>query len=168
MDTEDRSQSPSQQMSIAVPVDWTEGSPRAQFNYEYVSIGSAPGFLLDQISDADTLKRLLSQTLLLSSKSREQGRVTNHAQLTSALLAKLLRRGYVPLSTLEIERAALKRYGLLDDAISLADKEIVMGWNLPSQIIPKVFLSELAGVLTTRRPFVLDNDAQDLLLGKRR
>ena len=164
VDTEDRSQSPSQQMSSAVPVGWTEGSPRAQFNYEYVSIGSVPGFLLDQISDDDTAKQLLSQTLLLSSKSREQGKVTEHAQLTSALLAKLLRRGYVPLSTLEIERAALKSYGLLDNAIALADKEIEMGWHLPSQIIPKAFLSELAGVLTTKRPFVLDSDAQDLLL----
>ena len=151
-------------MSIAVPVDWTEGSPRAQFDYEYVSIGSVPGFLLDQISDDDTAKRLLSQTLLLSSKSREQGKFTEHAQLTSALLAKLLRRGYVPLSTLEIERAALKSYGLLDNAIALADKEIEMGWHLPSQIIPKAFLSELAGVLTTKHPFVLDSDAKDLLL----
>lgn len=164
MGTEDVAESRSQHASRTIPVGWTEGSQRSQFNYEYVSIGSIPGFLLDQISDDNTLKRLLSQTLLLSSKGRKQGSVTQHAQLTSTLIAKLLRRGHVPLCTLGIEHAALKHYGLLDDAIALADEEIEMGWQLQPQMMPKAFPSELAGMLATKHPFVIDSEAQGLLL----
>ena len=113
-----------------MPVDWTEGSSRTRFNYEYVPIGSVPGILMAQDGVSEDLKRLLSHALFLRSKGRQLGEATEHARLTSGLLAKLLQRGYAPLPTLEVERAALKRHGLIETAEDLADDKVEMGWRL--------------------------------------
>ena len=133
--------------SVTVPVDWTEGAPRAGFNYEYASIGSLPGVLADRISGEDALKRLLSHTVLLSTKDREQGGATDHARLTSGLLAKLLQRGYAPLPTLDIERAALKHYGLIAAAKDLAEDEVEIGWRLSPEKTKRDCVGEVAAEL---------------------
>ncbi len=153
-----------QRTPMMVPVSWTEGVSRRRYNYEYVSIGSVPGVLMDQVSGDDTLKRLLSHTLLLSSKGREYGGATDHARLTSGLLAKLLQRGYAPLSTLEIERTALKRYGLIDAAEDLADGKVEIGWQLSPEKVRGDLSDALTAELIGREPFVLDSELQQSLL----
>ena len=156
-----------QRTPMTVPVNWTEGVSRRRYNYEYISTGSVPGILIDQVSQMskdNKLKRLLSHTLLLTSKGREHGEATGHARLISGLLAKLLQRGYTPLSTLEIERTALKRYGLIDAAEDLADGKVEVGWQLPPEKIRGDCLGELTAELIGREQFILDSELQQSLL----
>ena len=151
-------------VAISVPVDWIEGESRRLFNYEYVPIGSVPGVLMAQAELSDDLKRLLSHTLILTSKGRQLGEATEHARLTSALLAKLLQRGYAPLSTLEVERAALNRHGLMKEAVDLAEAKVDVGWQLPPEMVPKDIAGKLKAELVRREPFVLDIESQSSLL----
>ena len=154
----------SERTRMTVPVFWNEGASRTGFDYEYVSIGSVPGVLGSQVNGNDTLKRLLSHTLLLSSKGRERRGATDHAQLTSGLLAKLLQRGYTPLATLEIERVALKRYGLIDAAKNLANDKVEVGWQLAPGKIHRGCLGQLAAELISREAFALDDESRQSLL----
>ena len=156
--------STSHPMEMTVPVDWTEGSPRTRFNYEYVPIGSVPGILMTRAGISEDLKRLLSHTLLLRSKDRQLGEATEHARLTSGLLAKLLQRGYAPLPTLEVERAALKRYSLIEAAEDLADDKVEMGWRLSPDTTRTDFYGELASELVDKGPFALSDEAREALL----
>ena len=112
-----------------MPVDWTEGVDRRSFNCEYAPIGSVPGVLIAHADMPDDVKRLLSHTLLLTSRSRRRVEATQHARLASGLLAKLLQRGYAPLATLEIERAALNCHGLMKEATDLAKGKVEVGWQ---------------------------------------
>ena len=151
-------------MEMTVPVDWTEGSPRTRFNYEYVPIGSVPGILMAQDGISEDLKRLLSHALFLRSKGRQLGEATEHARLTSGLLAKLLQRGYAPLPTLEVERAALKRHGLIETAEDLADDKVEMGWRLSPGTTRTDSYGELVTALIDREPFALSDEAREALL----
>ena len=117
----------------SVPVEWTEGVPRRSFNCEYAAIGSVPGVLTAQANIADDVKRLLSHTLLLTSKSRRRVEAAEHARLTSGLLAKLLQRGYAPLATQEVERAALNCHGLMKEVTDLTEGEVEVGWQFPPE-----------------------------------
>ena len=161
----DRGRQPTARLTdVVVPVDWTEGSPRTRFNYEYAPVGSAPGVLREHVVGDETLKRLLTHTLLLSAKNRVTGGATEHARLTSALLAKLLQRGYAPLPTLEVERAALKCHGLIDAAEDLSDDEVEVGWRLSLGATKRDLYRELAGELIDREPFALADEARASLL----
>lgn len=150
--------------NMTIPVDWTESEQRRKFSYEYISIGSLPGVIRDQVGQNQTLKRLLSHTLLLWSKDRQQGESTEHAKLTAALLAKLLQRGHTPLSTLGIEHAALKRHNLIDQVESLEKGKVEAGWKLLSELKKGDCYSELLGELITKEQFTLADEAKDSLL----
>ena len=153
-----------EQPTKSVPVDWTEGIPRRLFNYEYVPVGSIPGILGAQAKISDDVKRLLSHTLLLTSKARQRGEATEHAQLTSGLLAKLLQRGYAPLATLEVERTALKWQGLMKEVTDLAKRKVEVGWELRSQRALRESIGDIRKELICRDPFVLDTETRHSLL----
>ena len=154
----------SQCVGMTIPIDWTEPVQRTEFNCEYVSIGSVPGVIRNQVGDNETLKRLFSHTLLLWTKDRERGGATEHARLTSALLAKLLQRGHTPLPTLGIEYAALKRHKLIDKVVNLAERKVEVGWQLLSELKTTDCYSELVEELITKERFTLADDARHSLL----
>ena len=148
----------------AVPVTWTEGTPRARFDYEYVSIGSIPGVLRDQLGEDCTIKDLLSQTLLLIAKGRDRGGATDHARLASGLLAKLLQRGYAPLPTLGIEQVGLQSHGLIDDAEDLAEGGVEVGWRLNPEKATQDYCEQVKAELVRREPFAIAGESRSLLL----
>ena len=160
----DRKRTSSRPENMTIPVDWREGEPRTKFNCEYLSIGSVPGVIREGVGENQTLKRLLSHTLLLWSNDREVGEVTEHARLTSALLAKLLQRGHTPLPTLEIERAALKRHKLIDKVVDLEKDEVEVGWQLKSGLRNTDCYREIVGEWITKEHFSLAEEAKDSLL----
>ncbi len=151
-----------EQAITSVPVEWIEGVPRRSFNYEYAPIGSVPGVLIAQADITDDVKRLLSHTLLLTSKSRRRVEATEHARLASGLLAKLLQRGYAPLATLEIERAALNCHGLMKEAADLAKSKVEVGWQVPPEKAMRA--DELRKELIRRDVWVLDIESEHSLL----
>ncbi len=153
-----------EQAITSVPVEWTEGAPRRSFNYEYASIGSVPGVLIAQADITDDVKRLLSHTLLLTCKSRRRVEATEHARLASGLLAKLLQRGYAPLATLEIERAALNCHGLMKEATDLAKGKVEVGWQVPPEKATRDADGELSKELIRRDPWVFDIESEHSLL----
>ena len=153
-----------EQAATSIPVEWTEGVPRYSFNYEYAPIGSVPGVLIAQTDITDDVKRLLSHTLLLTSKSRRRVETTEHARLTSGLLAKLLQRGYAPLATLEIERAALNCHGLMKEATDLAKDKVEVGWQFPPKEATRATNGEMRKELIRRDPWVLDIKSEHSLL----
>ena len=148
----------------SVPVEWTEGVPRRSFNYEYAPIGSVPGVLIAQADITDDVKRLLSHTLLLTCKSRGRVEATEHARLASGLFAKLLQRGYAPLATLEIERAALNCHGLMKEATDLAKGKVEVGWQVPPEKATRAADGELRKELIRRDPWVFDIESEHSLL----
>ncbi len=149
--------------NMTIPVYWTEGEPRTKFNYEYLSIGSVPGVIREIVGDHQTLKRLFSHTLLLWSKGHKQGKMSEHARITSALLAKLLQRGHIPLSTLEIEHTALNNHKLIDKVEDLADDKVEVGWQLKSELKKKDCYSELVGEWIKKERFTLAEEAKHSL-----
>ena len=153
-----------EQAITSVPVEWTEGVPRRSFNYEYAPIGSIPGVLIAQADITDDVKRLLSHTLLLTSKSRRRVEATEHARLASGLLAKLLQRGYAPLATLKIERAAVNCHGLMKEATDLAKAKVEVGWQVPPEEAMRAANGELRGELIRRDPWVLGIESGHSLL----
>ena len=159
-----RNVSREEQMISSVPVDWTEGASRRSFSYEYAPIGSLPGVLIAQADIPDDVKRLLSHTLLLTSKSRRRVEATEHARLTSGLLAKLLQRGHAPLATLEIERAALNCHGLMEEATDLAKGKVEVGWQVPLEKATRAADDELRKELIRRDPWVFDIESEHSLL----
>ena len=114
---------------LDLPVEWTENAPRRPgFLAEYVSIGSLPGVLHRHLAKANRVRKVLCQTLVLSSSSRSFER-TADAGFTSSLLIKILRRGRTPLATLGIERAALKTGGLTGHDAELGEDSHEVGWD---------------------------------------
>ena len=147
-----------------LPVEWVEGAERRDFDYEYLTIGSLPGVVRGHLDTSDqTLRRLLSQTLILRAKQRTYAESTPHAQLTAGLLAKLLQRGHIPLPTLGIERAALEANGLLDAAEDLqaVDGGMEVGWELPHNQIGRETLDQTIATFTVRDPFALGDEYHD-------
>ena len=159
-----RNVSGEEQAVSAVPVEWTEGASRRSFSYEYAPIGSLPGVLIAQADISDDVKRLLSQTLLLTSKSRRRVEATEHARLTSGLLAKLLQRGHAPLATLEVEHTALTCHGLMKEATDLAKGKVEVGWQVPPEKAKRAAGGELRKELIRRDPWVFDIESEDSLL----
>ena len=133
-------------------------------NYEYTTIGSVPNSLMAQAELSDDVKCLLSHTLLLTSKSREPRETSEHVQLTSGLLIKLLQRGYAPLPTLEIERAVLESHGLMNHAMDLTDGGVEIGWQLTSNEAMRGIGRTLKSKLIGKEPFLLDEESKDSLL----
>ena len=138
-----------------LPVDWTEGTTRADFVPEYLSVGAIPGVLRDRLRHDARLQQVLSQCVLLSRRDRTRAGTTD-SRLSSALLLKLLRRGRTPLSTLNVEREALRAHDLFDQVSEFGPASPEVGWNsLPgalSRVTPEMVLS----MATERLPFILD------------
>ena len=145
-------------------MEWIEAADRVAFDYEYATIASVPGVVRPHLSSGDeTFRRLISQTLILSRSRRERNESTSHTQLVANLLAKLLQRGHVPLPTLGIEEAALKRHALLDtvqDLERITDGPEV-GWELPRNEIPGDLVRQAIAALTVRDSFTLDDEYHD-------
>ena len=152
------------QAITSVPVEWTEGVPRRSFNCEYTPIGSVPGVLIAQADITDDVKRLLSHTLFLTSKSRRRVEAAEHARLTSGLLAKLLQRGYAPLATQKVERAALNCYGLMKKVTDLAKGKVEVGWQVPPEKAMRAADGDLRKELIRRDAWVFDIESDHSLL----
>ncbi len=138
----------------ALPVTWFEGTGLREHIAEYVSIGALPGVAKDDLPKNLALERLLSQTLLLYRQDRESF-PSNHSDMVSGLLIKLLQRGHAPLPTLGVEREALHVNGILDkvDDLNHVGKEV--GWELGPGDAQQATLEAILKVLSGRTPFML-------------
>ncbi len=148
---------PPKQRKLDLPVRWTENAPvRSGFASEYVTIGSLPGVLHRQLGEEDRLRKVLCQTVVLSSSSRKL-KGTADGRLTSGLLIKILRRGRTPLATLGVERAALVGAGLRDRVAELGEDALEVGWTREELTRRSSAKADtiLAQVLK-KRPFTLD------------
>ena len=139
----------------SLPVEWTEYTPRAEFVPEYVSVGAMPGVLRDQLCHDARLRQVLSQCVLLSRRDRVR-RGTTDSRLASALLLKLLRRGRTSLSTLNVEREALRAHGLLDQVSEFGPESPTVGWDPRPGAVSRVKPEAVLSIATERMPFILD------------
>ena len=97
----------------------------------------------------------------LRPESRDSVEATEHARLTSGLLAKLLQRGYAPLATLEIEHAALSCNCLIKEVTDLAEGEVEVGWQFPPEKAKMNAAVELRKELIRRDPCGFSTSSQD-------
>ena len=139
----------------SVPVEWTECTPRADFVPEYLSVGAMPGVLRDRLRRDARLGQVLSQCVLLSRRDRTRHGTTD-SRLASALLLKILRRGRTPLSTLNVERAALHAHGLLDQVTEFSPDSAEVGWEPRPGNVSRLEPAAVLSIATERIPFVLD------------
>ena len=127
---------------------------------EYVSVGAVPGVLRHQVCEQPALERTLTQCLaqcvLLSRRGRTREDASKHARMVSALLAKILQRGRIPLPSLGLEREALREHGFLEDARDLSEGETEMGWELQGASTARVSAASLLAALARRCEFSLD------------
>ena len=140
----------------SLPVGWVEGAARSEYVPEYVSVGAMPGVFREELVYQADLGRILSQSLMLTSRTRSRSGSSEHAGLVSALLVKMLQRGRNPLPTLAVEREALRAYGLLKSARNLTDEGVEEGWELRPGTVPRINSKGLLAVATERSVFELD------------
>lgn len=138
----------------ALPVTWIEGVGLREHIAEYASIGALPGVVRDDLPKDLALERLLSQTLLLYRQGRKSF-PSDHSDMVSGLLVKVLQRGHTPLPTLGVEREALRVNGIIDkvDDLSQIGKEV--GWDLGQGTAQRPSLEVILKALSGRLPFVL-------------
>lgn len=115
-----------------------------------------PGVLRDRLRENDTLERVLAQSVLLYRRDRSREGASKHARLVSALLAKILQRGRIPLPSLGVEREALREHGLLEGARDLSSSGSEMGWELSGGATAGVTAESLLAALSKRCDFSLD------------
>ena len=145
-----------------LPVSWRTPAPDG-FVAEYESVGCLPQAFGDGLRDVygtrsdsgfSSLRRSIEQCVIYSRSDRDRASATAHARRSSAILAKLLKRGRTPLPTLGVEKAALVENGLMERVEELGVGEL--GWRPdgPGTIRPDA----LQRVLSRRRPFRLEPD----------
>ena len=142
--------------SKLLPVAWGESVRRLEFIPEYLSVGAMPGMMHDHLGEQPGLQRLLTQCVLLSRRSRTRQGASQHAQLVSALLRKILQRGRVPLPTLSVEREALGQHGLIEMTRNLEPDGVEMGWELQSNLAACISTEGIMASIADRHPFSLD------------
>ena len=140
------------------PVTWSDRVGRQGWIAEYISIGSLPGIAKKDLDPPDdSLSRVLSQSYLLTSRSRDRA-LSEDARLISSVIQKILQRGRVPLPTLGIEKAALKNNDMWDWVTELPDSSPELGVEL-ARTYQGSFSKTLAiQVMTERQPFLLDDE----------
>ena len=136
-------------------MEWIEGTPRANFIPEYLSVGAMPGVVRDRLHHDPRLRQVLSQCVLLSRRDRTR-HGTSDSRFASALLLKLLRPGRTPFSTLNVEREALHAHGLLDQVSELGPESPTVGWDPRPGAVSRVEPEAVLSIATERMPFVLD------------
>jgi ATP-dependent DNA helicase RecQ len=148
-------------MTTRVPVAWTDHVSRVAWVTEYTTIGAVPGFVRDLWdTNSEHLKRVLSQTQILSSRSRAR-ESSQEGRLAGSLLAKILRRGQCPLSTLEVERAVLRAHQLTDWVSELKESDSEIGFEAAQALRASTTADVLLAVLSERRSLVLDDEARN-------
>lgn len=144
-----------------LPVAWIEGVRRLEFIPEYLSVGAMPGAVRHKLGEDSTLEKVLTQCVLLSRRGRTRNDATEHSRTASVLLAKILQRGRTPLPSLGLEKEALRKHGLLEDARDLSGDEVELGWALSESGTATVNADALVAVLGARSKFSLDPDFRD-------
>ena len=132
-------------MSIKLkkPVKWEERQPRRDWITEYISIGSSPSFFsVNNYNEKDQfkLKNALSQTYLLTNKSRPQ-KINKESLLIGSILSKIFQRGSIPYCTISIEEEIKKQ---LDDLL-------IKDENLIKKEISRSGIYELALKIVSKR-----------------
>ena len=131
------------------PVHWRDCLPRNDYYSEYVSIGAAPGFAVDQNALQDPgVRRVASQALLLSKRS-PPNEVSSHQKAIASIIQKLLTRGTLPLSTLHVEEAIVRTLGLSAHTTSLDERNIEVGWKWSSKP-PRGLMREISEAFSYR------------------
>jgi len=144
--------------AVRVPVDWSDFVRRRGWVTEYTSVGALAGFAREHLDIADEeLIQCLSQSLLLSRRTRSRS-PNEESRAVGALLAKVLQRGRVPLPTLDVEKAALINNGLTDWFVELPDSDPEIAFELSKGFKGKITRQAALQALTTRLPFVLDEE----------
>ena len=152
-----KADTPADPLSLgSLPISWKESAVRTDWLPEYVSIGAMPGVLREIAGHEPRLERCLSQCILLWSRSRPRETVSEHVVLVSVLLRKILQRGRVPLPTLEVEREALRVFGLISEAKDLSSGGLELGWEMPRQTFSQMGPQGLIAATTERTSFSLD------------
>ena len=148
-----------------LPVRWHETRQRVDYDAEYVSIGSMPGLLKESFENDETVRKLLCDSVVLSRRGRATEEVDQHSRLMSALFLKLLQRGRMPLPTLEIERSAIRAFGLDQHTIDLSKGENhELGWESKSGKRYNIDRDQFVARLSKRRNFELESGFQEPLL----
>ena len=148
-----------------LPVRWHESRQRADYNAEYLSIGSMPGLIRDSFKDDETVRKLLCDSVVLSRRSREIAEVDEHVRLVSALVLKLLQRGRMPLPTLEIERSAILAFDLDKHIVDLSKGNSGdLGWETKTGRPYNINRDQFIARLSERCHFELETEFQEPLL----
>lgn len=138
-------------------VGWRVASP-VGFLAEYAAIGALPGILAEPQRGDERLRGAAGQCVLYSTSDRKRDGAGPHASRVSGLLAELLRRGTMPLSTLRVEAAALESNGLLDWMMELdeekGDNRKQLGWVARDDV--RIVLDPILAALSRRSRFALE------------
>ena len=145
-----------EEVAQPLPVAWNEGTRRVEYIPEYLSVGSMPGVARHKFGEDTILEQILTQCVLLSRRTRTRAGASEHSQMTSAILAKILQRGRIPLPSLELEREALRKHELLEAVRDLSVDGVELGWALSESVIASTSATALVAALGERCEFSLD------------
>ncbi len=159
-----------------MPVEWEEFGDRGMYFADYIPIGSCPGTLtqslfygnydytakfpdgesgthgLKEVSDpAGSIRKILSQTVLLMREDRKRLEIED-SRFVASILEKILMRGNTPLPTFRIEREALKLHGLSDSVEEMEINAPEVGWKEDLHADP----ARILGAMIDRPGFELD------------
>ena len=141
-----------------VPIVWTSHAGREDWIEEFTNIGSIPAFIKPFIEDKnEKLKQALSQSLILSKRSRK--RFADEEQRAAAsLLKKFLQRGRSPLPTLNIEKQSLIENNLGPYLEENPKNHPEIDFQISGRFDGRLKTSEIIDYFSQRDEFEIDNE----------
>ena len=141
-----------------VPIVWTSHAGREDWIEEFTNIGSIPAFIKPFIDEKnEKLKQALSQTLILSKRSRK--RFADEEQRAAAsLLKKFLQRGRSPLPTLNIEKQSLIENNLGPFLEENPKNHPEIDFQISGRFDGNLKTSEIIDRFSQRDEFEIDNE----------
>ena len=110
----------------SMAIDWRENFSRPGWLAQYETVGSIPSYLLN---DKDLLtnetQQLLYQTAFYWKDTAKQEQTPPEWKFIAQTIKKILQRGRIPLSTLEIEKQSIKESGLTGRVLASIDESDV-------------------------------------------
>ena len=137
-----------------IPVAWM--SARHSHTEEYATVGATPGCIYERLEGDARVVNALAQCVLIYDDGRARDAVVGESMLAGAMLLKVLQRGRTPLPTLGVEREALRRNGILADAVDLESETRDTGWSLPAKLARGANIDAVLGYATRKSEFTLD------------
>jgi len=142
-----------------ISTTWSDKVYRNAWSTEYHEIGSCPSFIQSFVSVSNAkIQKIISQSyFLFKSPNIKDRRKTEESDFISAILLKILQRGRVPSSTLELESKIIEKYNL-DSVINKNKDPSDTTYKLHSQTSKSINNKSTIYSFTQRDELIIDEE----------